>query len=223
VQPRRLGRAGQGRAGAGRAHGDRGRYCCTEITPCPPRATGLPAWRTYSGSPSWSYPLRPLVGDQAPPRRPEYVSLLPHKEGIGGRDHRNRKRLDRLRQAAPLALRTHDQPCAAKGQHEKERPRVEGHRDGRVPPRDSTPYGPPGRRSCGLPVQLPHGRRTWSAWAIRHETGKQANAPGCGGAQRPRAFAPHGTCSARKSAYGPSAVTSADGCMLGRSNVETSW
>jgi len=23
------------------------------------------------------HPLRPLVGDQAPPRRPEYVSLLP--------------------------------------------------------------------------------------------------------------------------------------------------
>ena len=40
-----------------------------------PGATGLPAWRTYSGSPSWSYPLRHLVGDQAPPRRPEYVSL----------------------------------------------------------------------------------------------------------------------------------------------------
>lgn len=32
---------------------------------------------TDSGSPSWSYPLRPLAGDHAPPRRPESVSLLP--------------------------------------------------------------------------------------------------------------------------------------------------
>ena len=30
------------------------------------------------------------------------------------------------------------------------------------------PYGPPGRRSCGLPVQLPHSWRTWAAWTIRH-------------------------------------------------------
>jgi hypothetical protein len=30
------------------------------------------------------------------------------------------------------------------------------------------PYGPPGRRSCGLPVRLPHSWRTWAAWMIRH-------------------------------------------------------
>jgi hypothetical protein len=61
-------------------------------------------------------------------------------------------------------------------------------------------------------------------WRSKASCGsRQANAPGRGGWLRPRAFAPHGISPARRSAYWPSAVTSADGCTPGRSSVETSW
>jgi hypothetical protein len=74
------------------------------------------------------------------------------------------------------------------------------------------------------------------------EAGLQADSPCTDerprpwGGHQPRAFAsqtqtapgsslpgPFVARSTNKSAYGPSAVTSADGCMLGRSNVEASW
>ena len=34
------------------------------------------------------------------------------------------------------------------------------------------PYGPPGRRSCGLPIQLPHSWRTWCSLADPAHSGQ---------------------------------------------------
>jgi hypothetical protein len=68
--------------------------------------------------------------------------------------------------------------CTAKAQHQKERSRVEGHRDGPFAAGGrGRPYGPPGRRSCGLPVLLPQGWRTWASWAIPHVPVNRACAP----------------------------------------------
>ena len=54
----------------------------------------LPGSRYVLGVAELVRPLRPLVGDQAPPRRPEYVSLCPGKDRIDDRYLRNRKSLD---------------------------------------------------------------------------------------------------------------------------------
>jgi hypothetical protein len=62
-------------------------------------------------------------------------------------------------------------------------------------------------------------RSTEERQAAAVVTCQQANAPAVvatEGVQSPLA-------GARRSAYGLSAVMSADGCMLGRSSVETSW
>jgi hypothetical protein len=59
----------------------------------------------------------------------------------------------------------------------KERSRMEGHRDGRVPPGDGTTLWPSGRRSCGLPVRLPHGRRTWCSVGDPARSGQRAWVP----------------------------------------------
>jgi hypothetical protein len=75
------------------------------------------------------------------------------------------------------ALRTHYQPYAAKAQHEKDRPRVEGYRDGPVPPGDGTTLWPSRSPLVRSAVRLPHGRQTWSAWAIRHVPVNHAYVP----------------------------------------------
>ena len=71
-------------------------------------------------------------------------SRSPGPVGISGVRFRGRTRTTDYCEtpATRPALRTRHRPCVAKAQHEKERPRVEGHRDGRVPPGDGTTLWP---------------------------------------------------------------------------------
>ena len=78
------------------------------------------------------------------------------------------------------SVTTRYRPCAAKAQQEKEHSRVEGHRDGPCATGDGTtlwPYGPPGRRSCGLPVRCRTVGEHGASWVIRHVPVNRACVP----------------------------------------------
>jgi hypothetical protein len=110
-----------------------GRVWASAVTSCAPPALDA----AVAGAAK-----RPLGDSWAWARRGLSVDISP--VGISGVRFRGRTRTTDYCEtpATRPALRTRHRPCAAKAQHEKERPRVEGHRDGRVPPGDGTTLWP---------------------------------------------------------------------------------
>jgi hypothetical protein len=114
---------------------------------CPGAAQGRnhPAHRPTNRTPTTLLPLRRTNNHpgRAGTGRPGWLRQCPyaaHAQGLQGYPGAVSVNSDLANGTDPL--RPHNQG--------KERSRMEGHRDGRVPPGDGTTLWPSGRRSCGL-------------------------------------------------------------------------